>query len=174
VVVLSDVSVLKEVLVCSERFERLVGGFYNALGERVGDQLLRVIFKWISVESLNHAELMKELLNFLKLPHTEVDCSFVIGEPWVTISLLMKTIEKDSINAEDLKKILSVLRRLEGLVGEETYGKLLYPAVSGLLREVGWGLRDQKALEAISTMLREVAVEEEYHEKLVNLIDELI
>jgi hypothetical protein len=86
----------------------------------------------------------------------------------------MKTIEKDSINAEDLKKILSVLRRLEGLVGEETYGRLIYPAVSGLLREVGWGLRDRKALEAISTMLREVAVEEEYHEKLVNLIDELI
>ncbi len=171
---LDDVSILEEILVCSERFERLVSGFYNALSKMVGDQLLRVIFKWISAESLNHAELMKDLLSFLKLPYAEVDCSFVIGEPWVTINLLMKTLEAGSINTETLKKILSDLRRLESLASEETYGKLLYPAVSGLLREVGGGLRAQKELETISAVLREVSLEEEYHEKLVNLINELI
>jgi len=174
VIELDDVSVLGEVLVCSERFERLVSGFYNALNKMVGDQLLRVIFKWISAESLNHAELMKNLLSFLKLPYAEVDCSFVIGEPWVAINSLMKTLEAGSINTETLKKILSDLRRLESLASEETYGKLLYPAVSGLLREVGGELRTQKELGVISAVLREVSVEEEYHEKLVNLINELI
>jgi len=171
---LSNISILNEVLICSERFERFVGNFYRELSERVGDQLLRVIFKWISAETLNHAELMKDLLNFLKLPYVEVDCSFVIGEPWVTITSLMKTLETDSINSETFKKILSDLQRLEGLVGEETYGKLLYPAVSGLLKEVGEELRDQKELEVISVVLREVTMEEEFHEKLVNLINKLI
>jgi len=174
VIELDDASILVEVLVCSERFERSVSGFYNALSKMVGDQLFKVIFKWISAESLNHAELMKNLLNFLRLPYAEVDCSFVIGEPWVTINLLMKTLKAGSINTETLKKILSDLRRLEGLADEEIYGKLLYPAISGLLREVGGELRAQKELEVISAVLEEVSVEEEYHKRLVNLINELI
>lgn len=166
---------LSGVLRCVSEFEELTGRFYDDLSKKFTSKSLSVVFKWISRESFNHAMLMKDLINLLELPSSGADCSEVIGEPWFIIDKLRKKVlEAHVIDLGTLNELLSSMRELEDFVGEETYGKILYPAVNSLLSDLGSNSKEKMRLILISDVLKEVAVEEEYHEKLIKLITELL
>lgn len=171
---LPDSSTLSEVLRCVEEFEKLTGSLYEALSERARDRFLSMIFKWVSAESFNHAMFMRNLLDFLDVPRSEPDCSLVIGEPWRTVSELLKEIsEARLIDLKVISNMLPNMLELEGFVGEETYNKLLYPALNNLLNNIISKPGEERKAELVSSILREVIIEEEYHEKLIKLVSEL-
>ncbi|MEM0347044.1 MAG: hypothetical protein QXV93_05265 [Zestosphaera sp.] len=166
---------LSDVLICAERFEGLVARFYSELSKKVEDEFLSTVFKWVSVESLNHAELMSSILKFLNLHYVEVDCSAVVGEPWVTVmELFEKIVKTDKADSRVVSELLAGMKILEKFVGEETYGKLLYPLIKKLIIEASEKSRDLRRIEILSTIVDELIEEEKYHEKLADLISDLL
>lgn len=167
---------LSDVVICAEKFERLIAEFYSVLSKKVEDKLLSAIFKWISAESFNHAELMSSIHKTLDLQHVEVDCSAVIGESWVAAIKSMQNVMKiDKVDSRVVSELLADMKVLENFTGEETYGKLLYPLVRNLIIEVGEESKDLRMMsDMLSTVLDEIVLEEKYHEKLVNLISDLL
>lgn len=167
---------LSDVLVCTEKFESLVAEFYRELSEKVGDKLLSTVFRWVSMESSGHAELVSGIRESLNIPRVEINCSAVVGEPWVALTKSTKKLVKiDKADSRVIGEILADVKVLENFAGEETYGKLLYPLIKNLIAEAGEELKDSRMkLDILTILLNKIVLDEKYHEKLIDLISGLL
>jgi len=165
---------LKDVFKCLYVIERDTGDIYLKMSKSLEDPLLSLTFKWISNESLNHAELLQTVLKrYFNVDVLSEDLSLCyrdlgeLGE--VVKQIYERLLPKEKLTARDVFDVLSFLDLIELNTGEELYSKLVIPlAKTVMLKHV----KVEGDIEAkiLSELFNSIAKEEENHEKLVKLI----
>jgi len=151
-------------LKCLQEFEELTSKFYEKLSALSNDEVAVLAFKWLSVESNSHAVLMQNIYDLLGVGASDIECSKLVGEPWRKLELLANSI--GSGGRLDILEVLNKMEFVEGFVGEEMYGRLLYSILDVLLVDT----LSAELAGLVKELLSEIAKEEEYHASIVNLL----
>ena len=160
-------------LYCSYRLELLVAKLLSVYAESLRgpspkEREARAILMAVAIESNRHAELIDLIARLYSLYEEVDDCSQVVGMPWSVTQKLFE--EVSSGRYTDLKDFIERQMWIEKAVGEETYHRLLMP----LLREgVKSGCIDSSGASVIELLFDKIALDEEWHEKLLRKLTEL-
>lgn len=154
-------------LKCLQEFEELTARLYEKLSALSNDRVVVLAFKWLSVESNSHALLMQNIYDLLGIEASGIECSNFVGEPWRRLEVLANSISGGGVL--DTLEVLNRMEFVEGFVGEEMYGRLIYSILDVLLVDT----LSTELVSLIKELLSEVAKEEEYHASIVNLLRRL-
>lgn len=154
-------------LKCLQEFEELTSKLYEKLSTLSNDKVAVLAFKWLSVESNSHAVLMQNIYDLLGIEASGIECSKLVGEPWRRLEVLANSVS--SGGELDILEVLNKMEFVEGFVGEEMYGRLIYSVLDVLLVDT----LSTELVSLIKELLAEVAKEEEYHTSIVKLLGRL-
>ncbi|MEM2006612.1 MAG: hypothetical protein QW154_03150 [Sulfolobales archaeon] len=155
-------------LKCWASFERLVADLYDRMANKVTDEVLTLMLKWLSTESRSHSTYLENLSVMLE-DIRENGCAEFIGIPWFTNEGLLR--EVSLVEHLDLEMALDILRKLqstEKLASEEVYSVILSNLLKDLVSFVGI------EAEPMRLVFEEISMQEKYHEKIVELLTEHI
>ncbi len=145
-------TLMRNILLCSVKMERLVARIYARLAERL-PPLEAIAARHIARESSNHALFLEEVLKALGVSAEDVDCSAIVGRVFDRIEKIIENI--DSMSVEELR---DELRRIETELGEETYHYIMFPLIKDIFNNNS---------KIINIIIDEIVCEEKYHHELV-------
>lgn len=153
-----------EIILCSAEFEEIIARLYEEMGRRVENELAAVSLGWLSNKSRLHAKFLKEAISSLGLEVLEENCRNVVGLPWrVAEEVISATNKADRLDEETLAALLSKLRAEEGFLGIETYHRVLFSLLGGVLPHF---IAAEDA-NLVAEVLREMSAEEGFHEEIL-------
>ncbi len=169
-----------EIIRCSIWLEELTVMLYEKLSEKTQEPYISSLLLLIAKQSKSHAEALRSLRSLLGFRYEDrtdlSDCAKLIGEPAKSTMNLIKELDKiEIITGENYGEIVKKLEFIEGAVGEETYTKLLIPALKNIILECSTIDRKNKelldSLWELYKMILDIIVEEEkLHEEIVKTI----
>lgn len=156
---------IAKALYCSSLMEKKVARAYESLSEKVGDFVVKKLLLSISTDSIKHSMLLNALGEIvMKLDVNEELCKAQMGEAWNSIEeMAEEETRREDING-DITSLISKMTSLESFMGEEHFTALHLQLINLMGEEAGI------EFDQIKTMIEWIIVDEDRHEKIVQMI----